>query len=275
MLKVDKTRSKTARFGDLTLAIQTSQVRRRVRTASPIQGDLTLDESVGGLNLNAAVGLTSYSNDELWQAHGPQTLQDACSFVRRVVESMSKNNTTTTNTVQQILRKDARKALQKRGIVEFAISDSETSNPEPQGEGDVRTKKRKHSSNNEEPKTKALSNQGGSAGSTGKKSLQTKSSGSQQDQPPPKDLEGAPTRGAGEITTLTRTTGREIDLLLGTSAAETVTSRATGMTVTVEVVVVNGSKYSIMLWVFNSPPLQFSSKSKNTHNWNNDKPYEC
>ena len=67
---------------------------------------------------------------------------------------------------------------------------------------------------------------------------------------PPKDLEGAPTRGAGEITTLTRTTGREIDLLLGTSAAETVTSRAIGMTVTVEVVVVNRSKYSLMIWFF-------------------------
>ena len=66
---------------------------------------------------------------------------------------------------------------------------------------------------------------------------------------PPKDLEGAPTRGAG-VTTLTRTTGREIDLLLGTSAAEIVTSRAIGMTVTVEVVVVNRSKYSLMIWVF-------------------------
>ena len=60
----------------------------------------------------------------------------------------------------------------------------------------------------------------------------------------PKDLEGAPTRGAGEITTLTRSTGREIDLLLGTSAAETVISHATGMTITVEVVVVNRSNAS-------------------------------
>ena len=59
---------------------------------------------------------------------------------------------------------------------------------------------------------------------------------------PPKDLEGAPTRGAGEISTLTRTTGREIDLLLDNSAAETVISRATGMTITVEVAVVNRSK---------------------------------
>ena len=58
----------------------------------------------------------------------------------------------------------------------------------------------------------------------------------------PKDLEGASTRGAGE-TTLTHTTGRVIDLLLETSAAETVTGRAIGMTITVEVVVVNRSKY--------------------------------
>ena len=70
--------------------------------------------------------------------------------------------------VQQIFRKDAREALRKKGIVEFAISDSETSDPEPQGKGDTRTKKRKHSSNNEEPKTNAVSNHGGSAGSTWK-----------------------------------------------------------------------------------------------------------
>ena len=57
-----------------------------------------------------------------------------------------------------------------------------------------------------------------------------------------KDLEGAPTRGAREISTLTRTTGREIDLLLDNSAAETVISRATGMTITVEVAVVNRCK---------------------------------
>ena len=58
-----------------------------------------------------------------------------------------------------------------------------------------------------------------------------------------KDLEGAP-RGAGEVSTLTRSTGREIDLLLGTSAAEAVIGRATGMTITVEVVVVNRSNAS-------------------------------
>ena len=59
-----------------------------------------------------------------------------------------------------------------------------------------------------------------------------------------KDLEGAPIRGAGEVSTLTRTTGREIDLLLDSSAAETVIGRATGMTITVEVVVVNRSNAS-------------------------------
>ena len=59
-----------------------------------------------------------------------------------------------------------------------------------------------------------------------------------------KDLEGAPTRGTGEVSTLTRSTGREIDLLLETSAAEAVIGRATGMTITVEVVVVNRSNAS-------------------------------
>ena len=58
-----------------------------------------------------------------------------------------------------------------------------------------------------------------------------------------KDLEGAP-KGAGEVSTLTRSTGREIDLLLDSSAAETVISRATGMTITVEVAVVNRSNAS-------------------------------
>ena len=50
----------------------------------PGSDNLSLDESVGGLNLNVAVGPVSYSNDALWRAHGPQTLQQACSFVRRV-----------------------------------------------------------------------------------------------------------------------------------------------------------------------------------------------
>ena len=59
-----------------------------------------------------------------------------------------------------------------------------------------------------------------------------------------KDLEGAPIKGAGEVSTLTRSTGREIDLLQETSDAETVIGRATGMTITVEVVVVNRSNAS-------------------------------
>ena len=41
----------SARFGDLTHAIQISQVRRRIRTASPGQEGPSLDESVEGLNL--------------------------------------------------------------------------------------------------------------------------------------------------------------------------------------------------------------------------------
>ena len=71
---------------------------------------------------------------------------------------MSTNKTSVTKTVQQILRKDAREALRKEGIVEFEISDSETSDTDPKGDVGARTKKRKHSSNKEEPKTKALSN---------------------------------------------------------------------------------------------------------------------
>ena len=44
---------------------------------------------------------------------------------------------------------------------------------------------------------------------------------------PTNDLEGAPTRGAGETSTLTRTTGREIGLFLGCSTTDIVTGRAT------------------------------------------------
>ena len=44
-----------------------------------------------------------------------------------------------------------------------------------------------------------------------------------------KDLEGAPIKGAGEVSTLTRSTGREIYLLLDSSAAEAVIGHATGM----------------------------------------------
>ena len=44
---------------------------------------------------------------------------------------------------------------------------------------------------------------------------------------PTNDLEGAPTRGAGETSTLTRTTGRVIGLFLGCSTTDIVTGRAT------------------------------------------------
>ena len=198
-LKMDETRSNTARFGDLTLAIQTSQVKRKIRTTSPGREDLTLDESVSGLNLNVAEGPVSFSNDALWRAHGPQTLQQACSFVRRVIESMSSDKTSVTKTVQQVLRKDARDALRKEGVVEMLISDSETSETEPKGDVEARTKKRKHSSNKEEPKTKALSNQGGGAGSNSKSS-KSNNTRSRQDPPPPKRSRGGSNkRGRGSF----------------------------------------------------------------------------
>ena len=196
-LKVDETRSNTARLGDLTHAIQTSQVRRKVRTTSP-GWDLSLDESVVELNLNIAVGPVSYSNNELWKAQGPQTLRDACSFVRRVVELMSTNKTSVTRNVQQVLRKNAREALHKEGIAEMLISDSETSDTEPKGEVVARTKKRKHTSI-EEPKTKALSNQSRGGGSTSKSSKSTTISRGRQDPPPPKRSRGGSKRGRGQV----------------------------------------------------------------------------
>ena len=48
---------------------------------------------------------------------------------------MSENDNTVSKAVQQILRKSARDDLRKKGIVEFLLSDSETSKPEPQGKG--------------------------------------------------------------------------------------------------------------------------------------------
>ena len=141
----------------------------------------------------------SFSNDALWRAHGPQTLQQACSFVRRVIESMSSDKTSVTKTVQQVLRKDARDALRKEGVTEMLISDSETSETEPQGDVEARTKKRKHSSNKEEPKTKALSNQGGGAGSNSKSS-KSNNTRSRQDPPPPKRSRGGSNkRGRGSF----------------------------------------------------------------------------
>ena len=176
-------RSNTARLSNLTSAIQTLQVSRRIRTASPGQDGPTLDQSVSGLDLNAAAGLTSCSNDELWRIHGPQTLQQACSFVRRVVKSMSEDQITEGKAVLQILRKTAREDLRQKGIVEFECSDSETSEPEPQGKGDARTKKRKRS-NTEEPRTNTMSNRGGSSRGTSKKNLPKKKR-EQKELPPP------------------------------------------------------------------------------------------
>ena len=74
------------------------------------------------------MGPVSYSNDELWKAQGPQTLRDACSFVRRVVELMSTNKTSVTRTVQQVLRKDAREALRKEGVLKLEFHSDSTKN---------------------------------------------------------------------------------------------------------------------------------------------------
>ena len=60
---------------------------------------------------------------------------------------MSENSIKEGKAVQQVLRKCARDDLHMKGIVEFEISDSETSEPEPQGKGEARTMKRRHSSN--------------------------------------------------------------------------------------------------------------------------------
>ena len=124
--KVDEACSNTARLGDLTRAFLTSQVRRRIRTAALGQNGPSLDQSVSGLDLNAAVGLTSYGNDDLWRTHCPQTLRDACSFVRRVVKLTAEEKITEGKAVQQILMKTAREDLRQKGIVEFECSDSET-----------------------------------------------------------------------------------------------------------------------------------------------------
>ena len=80
---------------------------------------------------------------------------------------------------------------------------------------------------------------------------------------PVKDLEGAPTEELGDIPTPTRTTGREIDLLLrqGCSGARTVMGHGTGMTVTVVGAVVNRSKHD-MIWVSIPPPSNSLQKSE-------------
>ena len=149
------------------------------------------DQSLSGLDLNAAVGLTSYSGDELWRTHGPQTLQEAYSFVGRVVKFAAENKITEGKAVQQILIKTARDDLRKKGVVEFECSESETSEAEPQGKVDTRTKKRKRSSN-EEPRPNTTSNRGGSSRGTSKKHFPTQKRGqnksravSSGDHPPP------------------------------------------------------------------------------------------
>ena len=94
--------------------------------ASPGQEGPTLDQSVQGLDLNAALGLLSYSGDELCKANDPQTLQETCSFVGRVVKYAAENKITEVKAVQQILIKAARNDLCQKGVVEFECSDSET-----------------------------------------------------------------------------------------------------------------------------------------------------
>ena len=92
--------------------------------------------------------------------------------------------------MQQILMKTAREDLRQKGIVEFECSDSETSETEPQGKVDARTKKRKRSQT-EEPRTNAMSNRGGSSRGTSKKHFPKKTRGqksraaSSSDLPPP------------------------------------------------------------------------------------------
>ena len=70
-----------------------------------------------------------------------------------------------------------------------------------------------------------------------------------------KDLEGAPLEELEEIPTSTRTTGREIDLVLHQerSGVLTVMGHATGMTISVEGADVVRSKHH-MIWVLNPPP---------------------
>ena len=72
--------------------------------------------------------------------------------------------------LQQILRKGARDNLHEKGIVEFLLLDSETSEPESKDKGKARTTKRKHQST-EEPRSNTMSDRGGSSRSKGKKHL--------------------------------------------------------------------------------------------------------
>ena len=96
--------------------------------------------------------------------------------------------------MQQILIKVARDDLRQKGVVEFECSDSETSEAEPQGKVDARTKKRKRS-HNEEPRSNAMSNRGGSSRGTSKKHFPNQKRGqnksraaSSSDLPPPSKI---------------------------------------------------------------------------------------
>ena len=72
--------------------------------------------------------------------------------------------------LQQILRKGALDNLREKGIVEFLLSDLETSEPESKDKGKARTTKRKHQST-EEPRPNTTSDRGGRSRSKGKKYL--------------------------------------------------------------------------------------------------------
>ena len=64
--------SNTARFGNMTSAIQAQRVNRRIRVASPGQDSSILDEGVQQLSLNAAEGQNkTFSRGELWRTFGP------------------------------------------------------------------------------------------------------------------------------------------------------------------------------------------------------------
>ena len=64
-LKSDDAHSNTARFGNMTLAIQAQRVKRRIRVAFPGQDSSTLDEGVQQLSINAAEGQNKMSSGGL------------------------------------------------------------------------------------------------------------------------------------------------------------------------------------------------------------------
>ena len=65
------------------------------------QDSSPLDVGVQSYSLNAAEAqLLIFKRDELWKTFGPQTLQAACEFVRRVAEMKAKNSYTVKEAVQ-------------------------------------------------------------------------------------------------------------------------------------------------------------------------------